>query len=111
MTNAIYGVDADAEVTATQARDAMIECFYQAHRQLIENSVDVEEKQEYSKSTIKHMIQECFEEVQGDYNNPTVADLMAVCNKLAKFAKRFRGKDIVEKHYREIMSLIKKVKE
>ena len=35
MSNLVYGVDGGQEITPTQVRDALVECFSQAHCEMV----------------------------------------------------------------------------
>ena len=50
-----------------------------------------------------------FDEVGGDFDNPTKKSLIEVVNQLKDYSKLFRDQRIIEKHAREIMNLIEKL--
>ena len=106
MANLIYGVDIGQNVSPFQVRDALVECFNQAHCEMVEleGSNETIDK-EYCKSVVKN----AFSEVEGDFENPTKEKLMAVMGYLAKFSEAFRKPEIIQKHSEEIMSLVNKL--
>jgi hypothetical protein len=50
-----------------------------------------------------------FDDVNGDFNNPTKESLINVVEKCKEFACLFRDNTIIEKHSNEIMTLINKL--
>ena len=108
----IYGVDLAEEITPVKVRDAIMECFTQAQQGLIE-SMKVITKIEYEEAkeiNVDLIIKNAFDEVGGDFNNPTKESLVKVIMKLKDFAAdAFRDSEIIEKHAGEIMQLINKL--
>lgn len=116
MVEKIYDVDISKPVSLSQARDAIVRCFFEAHKEVLE---DMEEYGEFKdKDDLEHMqkldvelmVKNFFKEVKGDFDNPKKDSLIKVCDKLADYAKHFRNKKIINKHYNEIMRIIKKIK-
>ena len=113
--NIIYGVDISKEVTPIMVRDAIIDCFTNAHSGILEEMRDYadfkseEELLEMKHKTVKSLIESKFKEVGGDFNNPTKDTLIQVVTKLAEYASSFREPIIIDKHVYEIMSLINKL--
>jgi len=112
----IYGVNTEKPITLMNVRDAIIECFKQAHAEVLEQNykevaggMSEEDFGKLKELNVTQLIRNFFEEVGGDYNEPTKEMLVAVCNKLAEFARKFRGEEIIKKHYGEIMVLLDKV--
>lgn len=106
MTDLIYGVDIGQNVSPAQVRDALVECFNQAHCEMVElGENDEVVNKEYCKSVVKN----AFSEVGGDFENPTKEKLIAVMGHLAKFSETFRKPEIIQKHSEEIMSLVNKL--
>ena len=113
----IYGVDTEKPFTLINVRDAIVECFVNAHTEVLAKAYkeiskgmkegDLKKLQELN---VVMLIQRYFTEVGGDFNEPTKESIIAVCNKLAEFAKKFRGEEIIKKHYGEIMQLINGLK-
>jgi len=112
----IYGVDLEQKVTPILVRDAIIECFYQAHQEVLqdmyvllrEGKID-EKPEEMGKEYIRETIINYFIKVGGDFENPTKDHIMLVLEELREFAKGFRSPEIINKHYGEIMKLIEKM--
>jgi hypothetical protein len=107
MNNLVYGVDISQEVTPAQVRDALVECFNQAHCEMVElgDSDEVLSK-EYCKSIVKN----AFKKVGGDFEIPTKDKLGEVVGHLAKFSETFRNKEVIEKHAGEIADLVGRLK-
>lgn len=115
MSDCIYGVDVSKEVTPIMVRDAIVECFLKAHSQILNEmkeygEFESEEEFEHMKLfDVKSQIQIFFEEVDGDFDNPTKNSIIKLLGKLQEFAKKFRNPKIVEKHTKEIMTLVNKL--
>lgn len=114
----IYGVDPIKPLTPTQVREAIVECFTRAHSQVLESDMGrlteelpSAELENFKKINVRLMIKKYFKEVGGDYETPTRQPLIAVCNKLAEFARSFCSEEIISKHHGEIMGLIDKMTE
>lgn len=111
----IYGVDLSGEITPVMVRDALLECFSEAHKKTLEQGVDFDddsgsqELRKLSDMNAEILIKKYFEEVGGDFENPKKEDFVKVMNKLAEFSRTFRGPEIVEKHYGEIMELVERL--
>ena len=108
----IYGVDLSGEITPTKVRDAIVKCFFQAQKELMEymektTDLSTESIEDFNVNII---IENAFEEVGGDFNNPTKETLNQVILKLMESAKdAFRETEIIEKHAGEIKQLIDKL--
>ncbi len=115
MTKKIYGVDPTKDITAVQARDAIIRCFVSAHCENLENikeygdEISKEHFEKLKKINVESLIKKYFKEIEGNYKNPSKEDLIKICDKLAEFASNFREQKIIKKHYQEIMQLINKL--
>jgi len=114
----IYGVDTDKPITPEQVRDAIVECFTLAHKKILEKDIGqfvddmtVQEKKKIEEINVQLMIKSYFDEVGGDYANPTKNSIIGVCNRLAEFSKNFRNPEIIKKHYGEIMQLVDKLED
>ncbi len=106
MSNVVYGVDVSQNVGPFQVRDALVECFNQAHCEMVElGESDEKMDREYCKSIVKN----AFSEVGGDFENPTKEKIMAVMEHLAKFSETFRKPEIIQKHSKEIMGLVSRL--
>ena len=111
----IYGVDISKEVTPVMVRDAIIDCFNEAHSDVLEEMKDYiyikskEKIEEMKRKTVKSLIKSKFEEVGGDFNNPTKKTLIQIVMELAEYASKFRQPIVIDRHMDEIMHLIKKL--
>ena len=108
----IYGIDLSGKITPVQVRDAIIKCFSQAQEELMEYlKEDPEFKpEEIEKIYVDSIIKNAFEEVGGDFKNPTKETLIQVVMKLKIYAAGvFRDSKIIEKHAGEIKQLIDKL--
>jgi len=88
------------------ARDAIIECFYQAH--CLESRAGGENK-EFNRSYCRTVVKKAFEDAGGDFNNPDKKSIVGAMDYLADFFKSFRRQEIIKEHYNEIMSLVNKL--
>ncbi len=110
--NCIYGVDLSGKITPVQVRDAIIKCFSQAQEELKEYLRETTElkPEEVEKIYVDSIIEKTFEEVGGDFKNPTKETLIQVVMKLKEYAAgMFRDSGIIEKHAGEIVQLIDKL--
>jgi len=112
----IYGVDPKKKVTPKLVRDAIIECFYQAHQEVLRDMYILlkegkinKEPEKMGKEYIKETIINYFIKVGGDFENPTKEYIMLVLEELRGFAKGFRSPEIINRHYGEIMKLVEKL--
>ena len=111
----IYGVNPDDQITAKMVRDAIIQCFYEADTEVMDalftpsDFDSPEDAKRVKYQHIKILIKKMFNDVHGDFNNPTKESLINVIDRCAKYAKSFRDKEIIKKHYTEIMCLIEKL--
>lgn len=101
----IYGVDTDDKVTPSAVRDAIVECFYQAHCSDAQLG-DTESSQEVTKEYTRKIVEKAFGEVGGDFEKPTKESILAAMVNLQEFAKNFRDQSIIQKHTTEIMKLV-----
>lgn len=106
MADKIYGVDPDAPLTPLMVRDAIVECFWEAH--CMDTGIAEEEK-ELNKSYCKSLVEKAFKDSGGDFSDPTKESVIACTQQLASFAKSFRDPSIIERHYKEIMKLVNKL--
>ncbi len=108
----IYNVDLPGKITPVQVRDAIIKCFSQAQEELKEYMGKTTEfkPEEIEKMLVDFVIENVFEEVGGDFKNPTKETLIQVIMKLKEYAAGvFRKHEIIEKHAGEIKQLIDKL--
>ena len=115
MSKVIYGVDSSKEVTPAMVKGAILECFSQAHSEVLELMEDYykfsskEEFEKMKKMNVEFVVKSKFEEVDADFENPKKEDLTRVIDKLAELAANFREPEAIKKHYGEIMLLIEKL--
>ena len=113
--NIIYGVDITKKVTPIMVRDAIIQCFYEAHCNVLELARDVfgeppkKRFEEMKKSHVKDLVFDIFIKIEGDYNKPTKDDLLKVVENLKKFASFYRKPEVINKHADELMQLINRI--
>ncbi|MCD4705107.1 hypothetical protein K8R66_03445 [bacterium] len=103
----VYGIDLDQEITPLMVRDAIVECFQQAH--CADAGISLEDE-DVNRSYCQKIVKRAFNEAEADFENPTREGIMKVLEKLKKFAKSFRDPSIIKKHYQEIMELVEKLK-
>jgi len=115
MNKEIYGVDLSKKITPVMVRDAIIVCFKQAHKEILDLMDEYaewkskEERETFRDLEIKMIIINAFKDASVNFNNPAKEDLVKVIDGLAKFASMFRKPEIIRKHYNEIMKLINKI--
>jgi hypothetical protein len=113
--NYIYGVNLDDKITSELVRDAIIQCFYEAEKEVLDilfSSSDFHSEGDKEQKKLIHIrifIEKMFSDVKGDFNNPTKESLIDVIDRCAEYAKTIREEEIIKKHYNEIMSLINKI--
>lgn len=102
----IYGIDMDKPVTPIMVRDALIECFYEAHCQDtgLDNLSDGS-----SRMYCSALVKKAFADTGGDFDHPTKDDLVRVINHLVEFSKNFRDPSIIQAHAQEMRDLLEKV--
>jgi len=101
--NCIYGVDLSAPVTPIMVRDAIVECFYEAH--CIDTGLSDDDPAPVKKYCAD-MVVDAFAKTGGDFENPTKDSIFVVLNQLAEFSKNFRSPAVVKQHFNEIMKLV-----
>lgn len=107
MTQQIYGIDPDQSLTPLMVRDAIIECFIQAHGFGAESSpMDKDANRKYC----RQIVFKAFADSEGNFDNPTKDDILGAMKNLANFSKNFRDPSVIEKHYQEIMTLVDRLK-
>lgn len=106
MCAEIYGIDDSKEITPLMVRDAMVNCFYEAHCQ----DAGLTEDEHVNRAYCKTIVQKAFHEVQGNFDTPSADDIYAVMDKLAEFSKGFRSQEIIQAHYNQIQKLVEKMK-
>jgi hypothetical protein len=104
----IYGVNTEKEITAEMVRDALTDCFYEAHCAQSElGGADPSSTKLYC----RQIVTKAFMETGGDIEHPTKSSLMATIPWLAEFSKSFRDQTTIQKHMQQIVELIGIVKE
>ena len=113
--NIIYGVDVNKNITSVMVRDAIIQCYYEAHCDVLELAKETfgqpprEKFEEMKKSHVKDLIENIIYKVGGDFNKPDKDCLIKVLNHLKKMASIYRTPEIINKHVSEIDQLINKL--
>ncbi|MBU0614076.1 hypothetical protein KJ766_02185 [Patescibacteria group bacterium] len=111
----IYGVDPNVPFDAKDVRNAIVECFTQAHSEVLDQYKEVDpDISEIELESIKHInveqqIRNAFKSFGGDFDNPTKESILNVMLVLKDFAKSFRSPEIIEKHFGDIKSLVDKL--
>lgn len=108
----LYGINLEDTITPLQVRDAIIQCFYEAHDTVLNEMYTpfaVNSKKEKQPQKYKHvemLIRKMFNDVNEDFHHPTKTSLLKVIDQCANYAENFRDKEIIEKHYQEIKEMI-----
>lgn len=130
----IYGIDTKKPISAIKVRDALVECFIEAHREMtacLDNkspdltpsmkeymlnefvinlanldNLKPRDKEKTRRENIKCLIISMFKEQKSDFNHPSKESILNVLKKLKNFASHYRSTDIIEKHYGDIKKLI-----
>lgn len=111
----IYGVDAEKPVSPSDVRDAIVECFTQAHSEALSElknynkDLSDAEFEQIKRINVEQLIRNFFEETGGNFDKPTRDSIMPVLDKLREFAKNFRSPEVIQKHFEEICILLKKI--
>ena len=100
----LYGVDTSKPVTPEMVRDAIVECFYQAH--CTDSGIATILSENENKSYCREIVKKGFSEVGMSYDQPTKEALLKVVGYLVEFSKNFRDPSIVLAHKESIMQLI-----
>jgi hypothetical protein len=114
-SNIIYGVDITKNVTPGMVRDAIIQCFYEAHCNVLELARETfghppkKRFEEMKKKHVVELVHDVFHSIEGEYDSPTKDDLLKVLDELKKFASIYRQPEVIKKHVSEIMLLINKL--
>lgn len=108
MAEKIYGIDLDQEITSLMARDALTECFLEAH--CADAGLGTDDP-EISKEYIKNTVKKAFTDSKGDFENPTKQSILNAMGKLQEFAANFRDQSIIQKHAGEMMKIVEKLSE
>jgi hypothetical protein len=93
------------KTTTQDVREAMVNCFYEAHCA----DTEINENEKISRQYCLSLVKKFFIDNGVDYDNPTKGGILKVVEALAEFSKNFRSQDIIEKHKKEIFSLLSKI--
>ena len=109
----IYGVDTSKPYQAADVRDALVECFTQAHKEQLDalrefttKDITDDEFENIKRIDVRQMIRSTMKDLGGNFDSPTKPLLEQTVLKLMEFASNFRDKTIVEKHSGEIKQLL-----
>ena len=108
MGNLIYGVDPNSKLTPLEVRDALINCFYQAH--CFDSGADIVKDKEVANLYCTDVVRKAFTDSGGDFENQTKESILKAIGWLKEFSLSFRDPKIIERHASEIMELINKLK-
>lgn len=103
----LYGIDLEQEITPLIARDAIVQCFYEAHCEATElpEASDADNR-EYC----GQLVRRAFESTDGDFDNPSKESINKAVNFLALYSKSFRDQEVIQKHYQEIKKILDLIK-
>lgn len=88
------------------ARDAMVECFFEAHCADAGLGIDSSSiTNDYCKSLVK----KAFNDSGGDFENPSKQSIVGAMGKLQEFSVNFRDPSIIQKHAGEMMKIVEKL--
>ena len=104
----VYGIDLSLSknITPLMVRDAILECFNQAHCE--DAGVGTEDK-ESNKLYCQELVKKAFADAGVDFDHPTKEGIMKVLEQLREFSKSFRDPKIIQGHYQNIMKLVEKL--
>lgn len=102
MADTLYGLDPNQPLTPLAVRDALSECFYQAH---CEDS-ELGDNEQISRSYCTSLVHKMFIDNGLNYDHPTKTDLTEAVNALKIFSQHFRSPEVIAKHASEITTLI-----
>ena len=114
-SNIIYGIDITKNVTPIMVRDAIIQCFYEAHYNVLELARETfghppkKRFEEMKKKHVNELVHDIFHSIGGDFDRTTKDDLLKVLEELKKFASIYRKTEVIKKHVSEIIVLIDKL--
>ena len=102
----IYGIDTQHEVSPEKVRDAIAQCFSEAHAEALKDSLGGEGDDIVLKASILETVKKAFVDTGGDFDAPTKASLEKALESLRAYAGAFRDQTIIQKHYAQIMELM-----
>lgn len=103
----IYGINEDLKLTPEAVRDAIVNCFCEAH--CADSGLTTEDDKELSRDYCLSLVKKAFQESGNDFEKPNKESLLAVIDRLADFAKNFRQPEVIKEHYEMINKLINKL--
>jgi hypothetical protein len=103
----IYGVDLSGNITPLQARDALVECFGQAH--CADSGLGTDDSS-ITNGYVTEIVKKAVVSSGGDYEKPTKQSMLLVIGELQEFAKNFRDQSIIQEHAGKIMQVVNKLK-
>lgn len=103
-----FGVNLNEPVTPLIARDALVRCFTSAHME----SLGLEEADEDSSREIMLMtIKKAFKDTGGHFDSPTKDEILGVSKYLREYSQNFRSPEVIEKHFKTMMSILEKIQD
>ena len=106
----LYGVDLSKKVTPVMVRDAIVECFLAAHKEVLRcESLTEEEYKRFKDLKIEILVRGAFKDIGGSFDNPKKEDFPKVLERLAEIAAEFRKPEIIDKHKQEMMKILEKL--
>lgn len=102
----VYGLDLEGDITPEGVRDAMVECFFEAHCAGSGSGLSGDIG---SRDYCETVIRKAFQDVDGSFDNPTKESIVGVLGELQKIAKNFKSQDVIKRHAEEIMALVDKL--
>ncbi|MEM2130922.1 MAG: hypothetical protein QXM96_00580 [Candidatus Woesearchaeota archaeon] len=98
------------KLTSIEVRDAIVDCFLEAHKEALSNVLVPDEMREkFNRNSVILIVKEAMRKAQGNYDNPTKETLFFSLFYLAELAKNFRDIDLIVKHFKEMLNLIDKL--
>jgi hypothetical protein len=103
MPTVFYGIDIEKPVTPLMVRDALVECFFEAHCKEtgLEGADD-----KTSKSYCQEAVKKAFTDSNGNFDTPDKASLIKAMEQLAELSKNFRNQETIQRHFSEMMTLV-----
>ena len=107
--NIIYGVDITKKVTPIMVRDAIIQCFFEAHCSVLELARETfghpseEIFEDMKKSHVNELVHDIFIKIKGDFNNQTKDDLLLVFINLKFFASISRSPKMLKNNVAKVI--------
>lgn len=102
----IFGIDPSKKVTTTNVRDAMKECFYNAHCK--DTGID-QGDEELTREYCEEIVKKAFSDTGGDFEEPKKQDILKAMAALSEFSANFRDDDVIKKNYMKINELAQKL--